>query len=233
MIWNGQHFVETSLLELGFVLHIGHDGAVCPAGSEWIPDGMPTAGSSKKHIIEHDTEGSEDGLLVIVDTAGVYEHRIRWCCCMGRADPDVLLFRMGLFSASKKDPKTAFTFRGLQYFHIDSMECRTAAATYFSKLRRLTNDRHPDIVPVCYRVVSLNPTPEIYFLQNRYEHLMRVSRQWRHLQDLKRFGYGHDKDKVPGDGDLADFCPACPQPGVNLPNEWHNLPDRFAIYSCK
>jgi hypothetical protein len=57
---------------------------------------------------------------------------------------------------------------------------------------------------------------------------MRVSRQWRHLQDLKRFGYGHDKDKVPGDGDLADFCPACPQPGVNLPDEWHNLPDRFA-----
>jgi hypothetical protein len=49
---------------------------------------------------------------------------------------------------------------------------------------------------------------------------MRVSRQWRHLQVLKRFGYGHDVDKKPGNGDLADFCPACPQPGFNVAPDW-------------
>jgi hypothetical protein len=50
---------------------------------------------------------------------------------------------------------------------------------------------------------------------------MRVSRQWRHLQVLKRFGYGHDTDKKPRNGDLADFCPACPQLGFNVEPEWH------------
>jgi len=63
-------------------------------------------------------------------------------------------------------------------------------------------------------------------LQNRYRELMRVSRQWRDLLARKRFGYGHDADKKPGNGDLALFCPACPQPGVNLPDDWKKEPDQ-------
>jgi hypothetical protein len=42
----------------------------------------------------------------------------------------------------------------------------------------------------------------------------------------KRFGYGHETDKLPGKGDLALFCPACPQPGINLPADWQAKPDR-------
>lgn len=38
---------------------------------------------------------------------------------------------------------------------------------------------------------------------------------------MKRFGYGHDTDTKPGNGDLADFCPACPQPGFNVELEWY------------
>ena len=33
-------------------------------------------------------------------------------------------------------------------------------------------------------------------------------------------GFGHDDGKSPGNGDLALFCPACPQPGINLPETW-------------
>jgi len=54
---------------------------------------------------------------------------------------------------------------------------------------------------------------------------MRVSRQWRDLLARKRFGFGHETNKLPGIGDLALFCPACPQPGVNLPAGWQNDPD--------
>jgi hypothetical protein len=50
---------------------------------------------------------------------------------------------------------------------------------------------------------------------------MRVSRQWRFLQVHKKFGFGHDREKKPGNGDLAEFCPACPQPGINIPDDWH------------
>lgn len=57
-------------------------------------------------------------------------------------------------------------------------------------------------------------------LQDRYRELMRLSRQWQDIQVRKRFGFGHDTENEPGNGDLAFFCPACPQPGVNIPDNW-------------
>ncbi|KAG9309371.1 hypothetical protein JVU11DRAFT_10608 [Chiua virens] len=45
---------------------------------------------------------------------------------------------------------------------------------------------------------------------------MRVSRQWKLLKSLKWNGSGLD-DSVPTEGDLTLFCPACPQPGINIP----------------
>ena len=55
---------------------------------------------------------------------------------------------------------------------------------------------------------------------------MRVSRQWRDLHARKCFGYGHETNKKPGNGDLALFCPACPQPGINLPQGWEKDPQK-------
>ena len=65
----------------------------------------------------------------------------------------------------------------------------------------------------------------IHLPQNRYRELMCVSRQWRDLLVRKRFGFGHETNRLPGNGDLALFCPACPQPDVNLPADWKNDPD--------
>ncbi|KIK17127.1 hypothetical protein PISMIDRAFT_63255, partial [Pisolithus microcarpus 441] len=61
---------------------------------------------------------------------------------------------------------------------------------------------------------------------DRYRELMRVSRLWRDLKHRKWFGFGHDMEQDPGDGGLALFCPACPQPGVNLPPDWKVRYDR-------
>ena len=55
---------------------------------------------------------------------------------------------------------------------------------------------------------------------------MRVSRTWRDLSNRKRAGFGHDAQNDPGKGELAVFCPACPQPGINLPKDWAKLYDR-------
>lgn len=49
---------------------------------------------------------------------------------------------------------------------------------------------------------------------------MLVSRQWRDLKIRKQFGFGHNQDIQPTNGSLALFCPACPQPGINLPESW-------------
>ena len=55
---------------------------------------------------------------------------------------------------------------------------------------------------------------------------MRVSRQWRNLQARKRAGFGHDVGRSMKPGDLAIFCPACPQPGINLSDDWEKDPEQ-------
>jgi hypothetical protein len=45
----------------------------------------------------------------------------------------------------------------------------------------------------------------------------------RKLQVSKRFGEVYNEPSFPGD--LTIFCPACPQPGINLPSNWGDLPN--------
>ncbi len=42
------------------------------------------------------------------------------------------------------------------------------------------------------------------------------------MSQWKRGGFGHDLElaEKQAPGSLALFCPACPQPGVNLPEDW-------------
>ena len=53
------------------------------------------------------------------------------------------------------------------------------------------------------------------FGKDRYRELMRVARQWRQLKTMKWHGFGH-RSEDPSTGELALFCPACPQPGINV-----------------
>ena len=49
-----------------------------------------------------------------------------------------------------------------------------------------------------------------------------MARIWRWMKKLKWAGYagGPNKVKDVGAGELAIFCPACPQPGINIPDNW-------------
>ena len=44
----------------------------------------------------------------------------------------------------------------------------------------------------------------------------------RKLQVSKRFGEVYGVDSAVGN--MAIFCPSCPQPGINLPPDWRELP---------
>ncbi|KDQ53086.1 hypothetical protein JAAARDRAFT_137733, partial [Jaapia argillacea MUCL 33604] len=50
--------------------------------------------------------------------------------------------------------------------------------------------------------------------------------QWRHLKMLKRGGCGHNPLGVRGtkNAELSIVCPACPHPGINLPDAWNEAP---------
>jgi hypothetical protein len=62
--------------------------------------------------------------------------------------------------------------------------------------------------------------------QDRYVSFLLMVRQWRHLKLLKRTARGHDPNGVAAtaEGECAVICPACPQPGKNLPDNWWDAP---------
>src|SRR5882724_11403938 len=159
--------------------------------------------------------------LVIAHSNGVFHHHIQWCAFPGSPPHHIQLFRHGLFSASVIWPKTAFTFDVLDHFYMDAMECKTAGLSFFQKLRRFTNNAAPASIPVGLH------HPSITLVSLLMDHLEPVQRAAMcvlavegNLQALKIFGLGHGQSREPGPGDLALFCPACPQPGINLPEGW-------------
>ncbi|KAF7319717.1 CxC2 domain-containing protein [Mycena kentingensis (nom. inval.)] len=99
-------------------------------------------------------------------------------------------------------PAQCVTFACLDLFQTLSLRGKTTAYDFYASLESLTNG------------VGLKPP-------DRYRVFLRVSRQYRHLMMLKRAGRGHDRFGVMGtaEGELALRCPACPRPGVNLPED--------------
>lgn len=64
-------------------------------------------------------------------------------------------------------------------------------------------------------------------LKARMKPFLRIVRQFRNLKVLKRAGRGHEPGGVAAtkEGELCVVCPACPRPGVNLPNNWKETSD--------
>jgi hypothetical protein len=168
--WNGKFFAPTTLLKQGHLMHLGHRGHICPNNI-----GIDDVWEDKEEedvevepvqldgidLIEDSGKGwagqtLDDGSLHIVHTTGVFKTRVRWCGCQDAPDRAIQLFQMMLFPASLQRPGTAFTFDVLDYFYIDAMECKTAAASFVKKVGRLTNNAFPHMVPVSTSVTSPN-----------------------------------------------------------------------------
>ncbi|KAG2113783.1 uncharacterized protein F5147DRAFT_650200 [Suillus discolor] len=190
-------------MKVGLHIHLAHDGTPCPSSTKYSSDLFEWSDTDEN--IDHDDypEGTSIPLVAdsdhpattIVDKSGVHSLSIWYCHCPGALNPDMQLFQAGLFPASFTRPKTAFTFSILDDFLLDNLKCGTSAMNYYSKIRRLTSSIFP--------------------LMDRYRELMRTARQWRQCKLYKWHGFAHKNDE-PKAGDLALFCPACPQPGINL-----------------
>jgi CxC2 like cysteine cluster associated with KDZ transposases len=103
-----------------------------------------TFGSSKPG--QNDIHGNP--IITIIDRSSVHEIGMRWCCCLDALECNMQLMAAGLFLATFRNPKTAFTFQALQEFHLDNLECKTTPSQFISRLRRLTSDEFPNTVPV-------------------------------------------------------------------------------------
>ncbi|KAJ7088346.1 hypothetical protein C8R44DRAFT_649600, partial [Mycena epipterygia] len=145
--------------------------------------------------------------FVIVDNLGVHEVALDYCGCGQGGASTVQLLRAQFFPATTTNPRTAATFSVLRRYHLLSFESKCAEYEFYQSLARETDNMR------C--------------VQDRYHEFLRMTREWRHLQMLKRAGRGHDPAGVAGtrQGECALLCPACPQPGKNLPPDWADAPE--------
>ena len=151
--WNGLFFEQSCLAHVGLVIHLGHDGKQCPVLTDrWDlfeedepedqiePEDLPSVSGPEFQ--------PKENTMVIVDKSGVHCLQVRCCDCPNAMSPDIQMFRRGFFPASFNKPKTLFTFRVLDDFLLDNLECGTSAMNYYSKLRRMTSSMFPHLVPV-------------------------------------------------------------------------------------
>ncbi|KAN0141115.1 hypothetical protein V8E53_000871 [Lactarius tabidus] len=242
--WTGAHFAPTSLCRLGFRPLLGHNGAPCPltvevrhifvvkhlmkpveedpespAHAQHTLDAADDNSSNLARLSEVLFETSMDKLpqqtkrtrtarsgnllITAVHNTGVFDLEILYCICPNASDRGEQLLQAQMFPSSIKNIETVFTSSVLDDFLVDNLECKTTA-------QHITNRMFPDNVPDLYR------------------QLLQASRQWHDLQNRMSSGLGHQQESSnQADGSMAIFCPACLQPGINLPSDWK---DRYT--SC-
>ena len=150
-------------------------------------------------------------IITVIDTTGIHEIRTRFCRCHPLTSNPLYtqLINMGLYPSSIERTRTVFTFRVLHHFDLTNLEGKTSAWQYYSTLRRLSSNIFPETAV------------------DRYRELMRALRQWRDLTSRRRAGIPFDRTVSLTPGSLALFCPACPQPGINLPANWKDDPEQY------
>ncbi|KAF8871241.1 hypothetical protein BD779DRAFT_1613963 [Infundibulicybe gibba] len=144
--------------------------------------------------------------FTVIDINGIHEVALDFCNCQTAQLHFVQLLRYRWLPATVSQPKTACTFRALKHFQILSFESKTSAFEFYSTLVRLTVN------------TGINPP------KDRYRSLILMIRIYRHIKMLKRSGKGHDPGGAMATkpGECAVMCPACPQPGMNLPPGWEH-----------
>jgi len=155
-MWNGRFFERSDILAHDLTLNLFHYPDDCPS----IPlntdsqilfeqEVSDEADEFAEHSESTPHSGSRSKLIIISSTC-IFQRSVKWCHCAKSTDTYVqLLLRAKLFPASFKNPKTAFTFEVLDHFLIDSLECKTAAMTFMSKIWCMTDEAFPSRVPVC------------------------------------------------------------------------------------
>ncbi|KAJ6532232.1 hypothetical protein DFH09DRAFT_1092897 [Mycena vulgaris] len=159
---------------------------------------------------------SQGDAFVVINDHGVHEIALDYCGCASSGTPTVQLLRAGLYPATTTNPRSAATINVLRRFHLLAFESKCSAYEFYYSLARETDNTG------------------LVDLKDRYHEFLRMTREWRHLQMLKRTARGHDPLGVVNtqDGECALLCPACPHPGKNLPPDWKDYPEEKQFLSA-
>ncbi|KAJ7018761.1 hypothetical protein C8F04DRAFT_1277227 [Mycena alexandri] len=149
----------------------------------------------------------DDDFVVIAENR-IHEVGLDFCGCETAQPHDIQLLRARWYPSTGKHPRTAATFKVLKRFDLTTLESHCAVKEFYLTIARASDNT--GTVPI----------------RDRYDEFLRMTREWRHLLMLIRAGRGHDPAGVEATkaGECALLCPACPQPGKNLPPNWKDTP---------
>ncbi|KAI6094048.1 hypothetical protein EV401DRAFT_1807140, partial [Pisolithus croceorrhizus] len=215
--WTGDFFKDSALHMTGLQLHLGHDGVPCPSASMSVQATM--GGPSQPAGFDEDEWEDIDYIplhlhplvgskyLTVINVTGVHFMLSQPCQCMNAESYHKQLLCAKLYPSTFDKPSMVFTFLVLDDFLRDNVECRMSGMNYYSKLCQVTSSVFPHLVPV--------RSHSSQSMRQLIGELLWVAWQWHLLKLLKWSGYqGNSKHSTKGD--LALWCVACPQPGINL-----------------
>jgi hypothetical protein len=188
-------------------LEAGGNGFVGYTGLDRSESGPDTSvpNWSEHHISAAPLQDALNNQYVrVVHTNGLHHIALVSCACQGHENITMDLIYAQLIPTSFDRIRTLFTTAVLDQFRFCNLEMKSSAYQFFQLLRRITMPMNPS------RVVNL------------YHELRRLSRLWRWTKKLKWAGFAQKPDQPinPNPGQLANYCPACPQVGINIAPNW-------------
>ncbi|KAI6024028.1 hypothetical protein BKA83DRAFT_106314 [Pisolithus microcarpus] len=154
--------------------------------------------------------------FVIIDVNGIHVVNVNFCSCEQCASHRQQLLQCGWYPSTVCNPQTACTRRVLDHFLQLTWSSKVSAYEYYHMLEHLTD------------------TTGINLLKSQYHTFLCMIHQFCHMKLFKRAGRASEWDGISTTkpGGLAVVCPACPQPGMNLPDNWKNAgPSKKFLYS--
>ena len=150
------------------------------------------------------SDALNNSYIRVVHTNGIHHLAMVTCQCQGEHRIPLDLVASNLLPTSFTRIRTLFTAQVLDHFRLCNLELKASAYQFYQLIRCV--------------MLPMRPAEVV----NLYHELQRMSRLWRWMKRLKWAGYGHNqKDPLnPKPGSLANFCPACPQVGINIPENW-------------
>ncbi|KAG0693225.1 hypothetical protein DFH29DRAFT_985543 [Suillus ampliporus] len=187
--WDGISFHNITLKSMGIHLQLGHTSRTC------CDNPLPAFNDD----------------FIIIDYNGIYEVGLDFCGCTSAQPHIIQLLRVRLFPATTVDPKTAATFRALEYFQMLSFESKVSAYEFYKTAAHLTDNTG------------------IHVPKDRYEAMLRMMREWQFIKQMQCAGQGHHPKGIAATepGACAILCPAWSHAGKNLPDGWESVPSEI------
>ncbi|TDL19767.1 hypothetical protein BD410DRAFT_751691, partial [Rickenella mellea] len=146
-------------------------------------------------------------MVTVIHTNGIHTVNVDFCDCSHSLPRVVQMLRLGWWPATVDRPQSAVTFSALDLFHNLTLQSKMNMYDFYWTLAHLSDN------------IGVSD------LKYRYKEWSRIVREYRHIMTVKRSGRGHDPSGIQGTqpGECVVECPACPQPGRNMPEDYDSI----------